>query len=206
MTGERRPTFLFGPRSTKGIVLGLNAPRLVALAAGLVAVVATMVVTSSLLVGFVPATVVSLYVWLPVSGRSLAEWAPVTGRFLATLTLRSVIWTAPPDHTAVPVIRPTGSPVVGGDGNRELDRLPHPDSPGQPTGRGRRHRRGSPPGAGSVRPLLRPQTGRGSGTNSSGANNSIDKDRSTGPAGRPVDQSAPPGPASPLRPRRLRPT
>lgn len=200
-SGERRPTFLFGPRSTKGIVLGLNAPRLVALAAGLVAVVASMVVTSSLLIGFVPAAVVSLYVWLPVSGRSLAEWAPVTGRFLAALTLRSVIWTAPPDHTAVPVIRPAGSSVVGGDGVRDPGPPPHPGSPGQPTGRGRRHRRGGQPAAGSVRPLLQPHTGQGAR-----ANGKANDDRSTGPTGRPVDHSAPPGPASPLRPRRLRPT
>jgi hypothetical protein len=78
-------TVRFSRRCTRGLILGLTTPRVVALA------VAVVVVVGSLLVGGPAAVAVTSSLWgaallaalMAVGGRHVAEWVPLYGHWLA---------------------------------------------------------------------------------------------------------------------------
>jgi hypothetical protein len=102
----------FGRRSTRGLILGLSSPRVVALS------VAVVVVVGSLFTGGPPAVAVTSSLWglallcalMPVRGRHVAEWIPIYGHWLLRLALRQTRYLV-----RVPPRRPAGTLALPGD-------------------------------------------------------------------------------------------
>ncbi|MFF2751076.1 SCO6880 family protein [Kitasatospora sp. NPDC058048] len=85
---QQRQMYVFGPRQTDGIVLGLTMGNLVALFVAafiLVRLLAYGVGGTLLGVALVVATVAA--VWVPIADRTAAEWAPIVVLFLVRRAL-----------------------------------------------------------------------------------------------------------------------
>lgn len=70
MTEERaaRTLYTFGPRPTRGVMLGLGVTQLAGLGAGGVLALAILATSGNLLVALVPLALAGIYVWAPIYG------------------------------------------------------------------------------------------------------------------------------------------
>lgn len=109
---ESAPTVRFGRLQSKGFLLGLSVPRVIALAVALFVLVPALFfggVTGALLASpLVLALVVAVFV--PVAGRAAVEWLPIGGHWLLRRTLGQDVYGVRPLHP-----RPAGTLALPGD-------------------------------------------------------------------------------------------
>lgn len=99
MAEERaaRTLYTFGPRPTRGVMLGLGVTQLVGLGAGGVLALAILATSGNLLAALVPLALAGVYVWAPVSGRPVHEWAGPAAAHCWRLARGDVTWSASPE-------------------------------------------------------------------------------------------------------------
>ena len=108
-------TVRFGRRSTRGVLLGLSGPRLVALA------VALLIVVPAVYGAGIAGVVVTAPAWglavaaasVSVAGRHAAEWVPVYGHWLLRRALHQNVY-----GVRVLAPRPAGTLALPGDAAR----------------------------------------------------------------------------------------
>lgn len=124
-----RTLYTFGPRPTRGVLLGLGGMQLAGLVAGGVTGLVLMMGKTNLLVAMCPLVAGALYAWAPVAGRPIHEWAgPVISHWSRRAQGHST-WAASGDDATPPPF--AGLSVVAA-GNPE-----HPTAVIVSSGRGR---------------------------------------------------------------------
>lgn len=112
-TPEAGPTTVrFGRRSTRGVLLGLSAPRLIAVAAALVVLVPSVYAAGPAgVLATAPAWGLALTVaFVRLAGRPAAEWAPVAAHWAARRATGQTTYRARPLRP-----RPAGTLALPGD-------------------------------------------------------------------------------------------
>ncbi|HXM56699.1 MAG TPA: SCO6880 family protein, partial [Candidatus Dormibacteraeota bacterium] len=88
------PRYRFGPLEQHGFLLGLRAGQVAALGAGLLLVLAIVILSQQALPGIVVGVLVAAAVFVPIGGRTLEQWAPVVLGYAVRRALGRQRWTS----------------------------------------------------------------------------------------------------------------
>lgn len=88
------PTYLLGPRSTRGVLLGLSGPRIGVLGVGAVVGIGALV-ANDLAVALVAVVITSAVAFIRIGGRDLVSWWRPISRTASTTLRHRNVWRAP---------------------------------------------------------------------------------------------------------------